>query len=89
MASGLPIMFSGEGEGRNIVLDNDLGWVSDAKDYKALEANIKIASESPELLEQKRKNCIECAQTKYNRPKQIKALYDFLNSNLENNEKTI
>lgn len=89
MASGLPIMFSGEGEGRNIVLDNDLGWVSDAKDYKALEANIKIASESPELLEQKRKNCIECAQTKYNRPMQIKALYDFLNSNLDNNEKTI
>ena len=82
MASGLPIMFSGEGEGRRIVEDNDLGWVSGALNYDALKENIATAAQSQELLKQKSANCIRCAEEKYNRPKQIESLYNFLHSKL-------
>lgn len=83
MASGLPIMFSGEGEGKKIVEENDLGWVSGALDYEALKENIATAAKCPELLKQKSANCIKCAEEKYNRPKQIESLYNFLRSKLQ------
>ena len=82
MASGLPIMFSGEGEGRRIVEDNDLGWVSGALDYEGLKNNIEQASTSRDALRAKSQNCKRCAAEKYNRPKQIKALYDYFLSKL-------
>ena len=77
MASGLPIIFSGEGEGRRIVEENDLGWTSGALDYQGLENNIKVAASSPDLLIKKSRNCLECAAQKFNRPKQIAGLYDY------------
>lgn len=77
MASGLPIIFSGDGEGKKIIEENDLGWVSGALDYESLKANIARAANNPELLRQKSANCVKCASEKYNRPKQIQALYDF------------
>lgn len=80
MASGLPIMFSGEGEGKYIVESNDIGWVSDSLDYNGLKSNILVAASSPNLLKQKSYNCKVCAKEKYNRPKQIKALYDYFES---------
>ena len=83
MASGLPIMFSGDGEGKKIVEENDLGWVSEALDYEALKENIANAAKYPELLKQKSANCIKCAEEKYNRPKQIESLYNFLCSKLQ------
>lgn len=78
MASGLPIIFSGEGEGKKIVETNNLGWISDSLDYEKLKFNIRIAAQSPELLREKSKNCIVCANEKFNRPKQIKALYEYI-----------
>lgn len=78
MASGLPIIFSGDGEGKEIVELNDLGWVSGAMDYNQLENNIKIASASPRMLASKSENCRRCANEKFNRPKQIKALFEYL-----------
>lgn len=78
MASGLPIIFSGEGEGKAIVENNDIGWVSDALNYDQLKSNIHLASSSLDLLQKKSENCKLCAKTKYNRPLQIKALYDYL-----------
>ena len=80
MASGLPIMFSGEGEGRYIVESNEIGWVSGSLDYSGLKSNILMAAESPESLMKKSQNCKLCAREKYNRPKQIKALYDYFES---------
>lgn len=80
MASGLPIMFSGEGEGKSIVESNGIGWVSAARDYNGLKSNILTAANSPDLLMQKSHNCKLCARDKYNRPKQIKALFDYFKS---------
>lgn len=82
MAAGLPIMFMGEGEGAKIITDNNLGLVAHAKDYKQLKINIQYASSHPKEVEQMSANCIDCAANKFNRPKQIKALHDFLKSKL-------
>lgn len=78
MAAGLPIMFVGEGEGARIVEDNKIGLVAPPKDYKALEDNIKYAVSHTEELKKMSENCLNCAKTKFNRPKQIKRLYDHL-----------
>ncbi len=40
MAAGLPIMFSGMGEGARIVQENELGWVNDPGDWDALSKNL-------------------------------------------------
>lgn len=80
MAAGLPILFSGEGEGRRIVEENDLGWVSDALNYQQLEDNIRKIVTSRDDWMTKKQNCVDCARNKFNRPKQVKALYDFLKS---------
>lgn len=77
MAAGLPILFSGEGEGARIVEENQLGWVSKSKDYQTLAANIQLAVNKNRRAAIKA-NCIDCAQNKFNRPKQISKLYDFL-----------
>lgn len=77
MAAGLPILFSGEGEGARIVTENELGWVSKSGDYNALEHNIQLATNS-EKRKQISVNCKECAENKFNRPKQIGNLYIFL-----------
>ena len=82
MASGLPILFAGEGEGARIVAENELGWVSQSKDYTALSRNIRLAADK-EKRDIIRAHCKECAQNKFNRPKQISKLYDFLNQNNE------
>lgn len=82
MAAGVPILFSGEGEGRNIVVENDLGRVSDARDYAGIARNIRSFIENPEEVSRKRENCRNCARTLFNRPKQIEALDRFLKENL-------
>lgn len=78
MAAGLPIMFVGEGEGARIVKENNIGLVAHSKDYKALEENIKYAVSHPEEMKIMSDNCKDCAENKFNRPKQIKSLYEFL-----------
>ena len=77
MASGLPILFAGEGEGARIVSENQLGWTSRSKNYEELSANIRLAADK-EQRDIIRAHCIDCAQKKFNRPKQISKLYDFL-----------
>lgn len=78
MAAGLPIMFLGEGEGAKIVADNNLGLIAYAKDYNQLKLNIQYAFSHQEEIMRMSLNCINCANNKFNRPKQIKALHDFL-----------
>lgn len=78
MAAGLPIMFVGEGEGARIVKDNKIGLVAHSKDYKALEENIRYAVNHPEEMREMSANCKDCAENKFNRPKQVKALYDYM-----------
>ena len=78
MAAGLPIMFVGEGEGARIVKENKIGLVAHSKDYSGLEENIKYAVNHPEEMRIMSENCLDCAQNKFNRPKQIRSLYDYL-----------
>ena len=78
MAAGLPILFSGEGEGERIIKKYQLGLTSPSQDYAALEQNIKQLAASPDLWATFSNNCRYCASTKFNRPAQVKALYDFL-----------
>lgn len=78
MAAGLPIMFVGEGEGAHIVNDNKIGLVAHAKDYAGLKENIEYAVKHPEEMLKMSQNCIECANNKFNRPKQIIDLNRFL-----------
>ena len=78
MAAGLPIIFSGEGEGARIIQDNRLGWVSSALDYEGLTINIQEASTNTQAYLESTANCLSCAQNKFNRPKQINGLYTYL-----------
>lgn len=80
MAAGLPILFSGEGEGQKIVNNLNLGWTSNSKDYLTLSNNIsKIQIGSKDYLI-KCDNCINSAKKQFNRPLQIKELHNYLNS---------
>ena len=82
MAAGLPIMFLGEGEGARIVRDNKIGLVARSRDYESLVDNIRYAVSHPDEMKEMASNCLECARNKFNRPKQIKALFDFMTGHL-------
>ncbi len=82
MAAGLPIMFMGEGEGAKIVHENKIGLVAHAKDYESLKKNIKYAVNHPDEVSEMMNNCIEAANIKFNRPKQITALNEYLKKQL-------
>lgn len=85
MAAGRPIIFSGLGEGRQIIEENCLGWVSMPRDYKQLSDIIKYISFHRHELEQKGINCRQCARNKFNRPRQVENLYNYLTSLLIHN----
>jgi glycosyltransferase involved in cell wall biosynthesis len=78
MAAGLPILFSGEGEGKTIIEENNIGWTSAAKDYAAIEENLSYLIAHPDEIRQKQNLCRECATHKFNRPQQIIALNHFM-----------
>ena len=78
MAAGLPIMFVGEGEGARIVKENKIGLVAHSKDYEELKENIRYAVSHPDEMKAMSDNCKDCAQNKFNRPKQVRALYEYL-----------
>ena len=40
ISHGLPILYSGSGEGREIVCDNSIGWACDSSDYSHMARNI-------------------------------------------------
>ena len=82
MAAGLPILFSGEGEGQNIVEKYQIGLVAAAKDYEKIKENISVLASNKELRETMRKNCVECANNVFNRPKQIVAMNAYLEEKL-------
>jgi len=80
MAAGLPIIFAGEGEGRAIIEEYDLGWTSSSKNYEELKMNIQILCSDKGNLEIKKENCINAANTLFNRPKQVENLSHYLKS---------
>ena len=78
MAAGLPIFFSGEGEAVSIIKENNLGWVSSAKDYLSLENNMIEAFSNQKEFLNKKECCFNAANNLYNRKRQIKVLCDYL-----------
>lgn len=78
MAAGCPIIFSGLGEGRQIIEENQLGWVSMPANYKQLSDIIEYIGLHKDVLIRKGENCRQCARNKFNRPKQITSLYNYL-----------
>ena len=84
MAAGLPIMFIGEGEGAKIVKENKIGMVAPAKDYTTLKNNIQFIVSHPNDMTEMHQNCLLCAQTKFNRPRQIADLHQYLQYHLDN-----
>lgn len=72
MAAGLPILFSGSGEGANIVKNNNAGLVSGPKDFENLKKNIIELKNSSELRSKMSLNCRKTAEEKFDRNKLIK-----------------
>ncbi len=72
MAAGLPIFFSGEGEGARIVNENELGWVNQPGDWSTLIQNIATyASKDQTGRDSLKHHCRDVAVRKFDRAKQI------------------
>ena len=79
LSAGLPILFSGGGEGASIVERYGLGLVSEGGNYPALQQNIKLfKAMGQEKYEKIRQNCIRTCNTDFNYDRQAEALYSFL-----------
>ena len=79
MAAGLPIVFSGGGEGAMIIKKYDLGWICKPSDFNDIKSVLLKLSEMPinELTERK-KRAITIATNVFDRQIQIGKLNDFL-----------
>ena len=79
MAAGLPIVFSGGGEGALIIKKYDLGWICNPSDFNDIKSVLLKISEMPinELIERK-KRTKTIALNVFDRQIQIGKLNDFL-----------
>ena len=81
LSAGLPILFSGSGEGAAIVQRYGLGLVSDVGDYATLQRQItQMKTMGREQYEEIRQNCIRACNADFNYDRQADALYSFLTS---------
>jgi glycosyltransferase involved in cell wall biosynthesis len=79
MANGLPILFSGDGEGAALVQETGTGMVSRAGDYGALQQLISHAlSLDDGAYETLRQNCHTSITGRFSRQTQDKAFIDFV-----------
>ncbi|MBS1550616.1 MAG: glycosyltransferase family 4 protein [Bacteroidetes bacterium] len=67
MAAGLPVLFSGSGEGAKIIRDNKAGLISEPKDFETLKKNILEIKNSIELRNEISLNCRNLAESKFDR----------------------
>lgn len=83
MAAGLPIFFSGEGEGARIIKQHKVGWVNAPDDFSQLAKNIRLfkAQKGGDLAFAQ--NSRQTAMRYFSRGAQIEKLDKFLNDNLE------
>ena len=88
MAAGLPIIFYGFGEGRKIVEQYNLGWVTDPGDKSALSETILGLRSNSREIEVKRENCIKASREVFDRRVQIDAFHNYLSSFLAENNAT-
>lgn len=81
LSAGLPIIFSGGGEGADIVRRYGLGLVSDVGDYATLQHHIThMKTMGREQYDAIRKNCLQACQADFDYDRQADALYSFLTS---------
>jgi glycosyltransferase involved in cell wall biosynthesis len=72
MAAGLPIFFSGEGEGARIIKEHEVGWVNQPGDWNTLLQNIATYSKKDSNARNSIKHhCRNIAVQKFDRAKQI------------------
>jgi len=87
MAAGLPVLFSGDGEGAKIVNNFNVGMVSPPGDMVALKDNIVKFAADAERRRTFSENCIETAKTVFDRNKIIDAFDRYLHRYAKNNRK--
>ena len=75
MAAGLPILFLGDGEAKSIIEEFGIGWTFHPRDYESLKSNIQHISTDNNELRLKKQNCLEAANSVFNRAIQIKNLH--------------
>ena len=79
LPAGIPILFSGNGEGARIVEECGLGLVSEYGDYKMLEKNIKtFVDMPPEAYSAYSANCLNASCDAFSFPKQLGRFVKFL-----------
>ena len=79
ISHGVPVIFSGDGEGAKIINDFSLGYCNTSGDYNLLSHNISLlvnleANDYNTI----KKNCIEVSKKEFNFKKQILSLKSFL-----------
>lgn len=79
LPAGVPILFSGEGEGARIVEDYGFGLVSKYGDYAALERNIRTFVEmSADEYSKYSASCLDAASDSFSFYKQMERFCDFI-----------
>jgi len=79
MAAGLPIIFTGGGEGVDIINDNKAGWICEPGNYLQIQQKIaEVAAMPAAELDKIKSNCINAAQHIFDRRIQIEQLDQFL-----------
>lgn len=79
LPEGIPILFSGDGEGARIVNDYGLGLVSKYGDYAELERNIRRFSEMPvDEYSRYSENCLSAASDSFSFSKQMECFCFFI-----------
>ena len=72
---GMPILYFGGGEGEDIVIENDLGWVASVGDFPELEKKLQlIAALGSEKLREMKLEVLVTAQVNFNLERQINDL---------------
>lgn len=79
LPAGIPVLFSGGGEGARIVTENGFGLVSKHGDYVSLEKNIKVFVDMPaDEYSKYADNCLKAAAGEYSFAKQMETFCKFL-----------
>lgn len=79
LPAGIPVLFSGGGEGARVVAENGFGLVSKHGDYVSLARNIKAFVDMPvEEYSKYTANCLEAAAGEYSFSKQMERFVKFL-----------
>lgn len=86
MAAGLPILFSGSGEGAKIVAGKRVGFVNKPGDYKELSENILKLRNTPGVLAEMSAICKAVAKSEFDRNKIIPEFANELKSHISKHE---